>query len=74
MEDEIIPAIPLPRLERGSSRLLFAYSLYGVPFPISSQIATDLLENFRIFLAKNGILQNSKSCFSKLVQLTRFHG
>ena len=29
---KVITAIPLPRFERGPSRLPFAYSLYGVLF------------------------------------------
>ena len=40
----IIAAIPLPRLERGSSGLSFSYSLYGVLFLICSQMAIDILE------------------------------
>ena len=50
---KIISAIPLLRLERGPSGLSLAYSLYGVLFLIYSKMATDLLENFHIFLGKN---------------------
>ena len=44
---KISSAIPLPRLERGLSGLPFAYSLYGVLFPICCQMAIDLLGNFQ---------------------------
>ena len=57
MEDGIIPAILLPQLERRPSGLPFSYSLYGVLFLVCSKMATDLLENFHIFLAKNLIFQ-----------------
>ena len=43
---KIIPVIPLPRFERGYSRLRITYSLYGVLFLISSKMASDLLEYF----------------------------
>ena len=36
MLDEIIPAIPLPRIEKGCSGLPFSCSLYGVLFLIWS--------------------------------------
>ena len=39
-------------MEKGPSVLPFAYSLYGILFIIYSQMATDILENFHIFLFK----------------------
>ena len=47
----------LPRLEMRPSGLPFAYSLYGILFLICSKMATDLLESFHIFLAKNLIFK-----------------
>ena len=37
---KIIAAIPLPRFERATSGVPFAYSLYGVVFVICSKMAT----------------------------------
>ena len=39
---KIIPAMPLPRFERGSSGLPFTYSLYGLLFLVCFKI--DILE------------------------------
>ena len=41
---KIISAIPLPRFERGPSKLPFAYSLYAMLFLICSKMATNLFE------------------------------
>ena len=45
-------AIPLQWFERETFGLSFAYSLHAALFLISSQMATDLLENFHMFLTK----------------------
>ena len=45
--NKIILAIPLPRFERASSGLPFAYRRIVVIFLICSKMATDLLENFK---------------------------
>ena len=51
-----------------------AISIQSESYPICFKMATDFLENFRIFLAKNRFCQNLKSQISKLFQLCHYHG
>ena len=43
---KIIPAMTLPRFDKGPSGLPFAYSRCGVHFLMCSNMTVDLLENF----------------------------
>ena len=67
MADGIIPAVPLPRLEGEPSRLSFAWGLYGVLFLMCFKMATDLLDNFHIFLAKNRFFWSLKISTPKII-------
>ena len=59
---------PLSWFERSPSAqaFAFAYSLHDLQYLICSKMATDLLENVHMCLAKNRFSQNSNSQLSKL--------
>ena len=64
---KIIPAFLLKQFERGHSGLSFAHSLYSVLFLICFKMATDLLENFHIFLVENRFFSKFKILTLKII-------